>query len=200
MVITLLQQLNAEIGSVIEDASRSLMQVRSGPRAGGAGSIWHPDGLIVTNAHVIKDRPIHVVLPDGTAKPVRLLAQDAERDVAALAVDASGLPALRLGDSRTVQPGQWVMALGHPWGVAAAASGGVVIGAGSDLPEMPNNGQEWIAVSLQLRPGHSGGPLLDAQGHLIGINTMMMGLAVGIAAPVHGVKAFLKENLGAATM
>jgi S1-C subfamily serine protease len=87
------------------------------------------------------------------------------------------------------------MALGHPWGVSGAATAGVVIGVGNDLPEMPWSDREWIAVGLHLRPGHSGGPLVDAQGRLVGINTMMTGLEVGMAVPVHVVKAFLKQAL-----
>ena len=86
--------------------------------------------------------------------------------------------------------------MGHPWGVAGAATGGVVIGVGTDLPEMPLTDREWIAVSLRLRPGHSGGPLVDAEGRLVGINTMMVGPEVGMAVPVHVIKDFLKLELG----
>jgi serine protease Do len=88
------------------------------------------------------------------------------------------------------------MALGHPWGVPGAATAGVVIGTGEDMPEMPLTGRDWIAVGLHLRPGHSGGPLVDSQGRLVGINTMMIGPEVGMAVPVHVVKAFLRRELG----
>lgn len=196
---TLLQQLNSEMGDVAENARRSLVQVRSGGQGGGAGAIWHPDGLIVTNAHVVRNDALQVTLPDGSNLPARILAHDTDRDLAALSVDASGLPAIELGDSRALRPGQWVMALGHPWGVAGAATGGVVIGVGADLPEMSQPDREWIAVSLHLRPGHSGGPLVDDKGRLVGINTMMMGLEVGMAVPVHVAKAFVKEELGSGT-
>ncbi len=90
------------------------------------------------------------------------------------------------------------MALGHPWGVANAATAGVVIGIGTDFPEMRRSGREWIAVSLTLRPGHSGGPLVDVQGRLVGINTIMTGPEVGMAVPVHVAKFFLKQRLGSA--
>ncbi len=192
----LLQQLNEEMGDVADDARRSLVQVRSGRQGGGAGAIWRPDGLVVTNAHVVRNRSLQVTLPDGSNLPARILAHDPARDLAALSVDASGLPPIELGDSRTLRPGQWVMALGHPWGVSGAATGGVVIGVGENLPEIPQSGREWIAVSLHLRPGHSGGPLVDDKGRLVGINTMMMGLEVGMAVPVHEVKTFLEEELG----
>ena len=196
----ILQQLNNEMGAVVEQARRGLVQVKGSKQGSGSGTIWHPDGLIITNAHVVRDKSPQVVLPDGTTHPARLLARDTDRDVAALMLEntgeASALPTIQLGDSQGLRPGQWVMALGHPWGVPGAATSGVVIGSGADLPEMPRTGREWVAVSLHLRPGHSGGPLVDAQGRLVGINTMMVGLEVGMAVPVHTIKEFLKRELG----
>jgi serine protease Do len=171
------------------------VSITSDGRGGGAGTIWHRDGLIITNAHVVRGRSPRVRLPNGDTLTAKVLAHNARLDVAALAVDASSLPAVELGDSRVLQPGQWVTALGHPWGVAGAATGGVVIGTGAALPEAPESDREWIAVSLHLRPGHSGGPLVDARGRLIGINTMMAGLEVGLAVPVQVVKEFLHQEL-----
>jgi serine protease Do len=89
-----------------------------------------------------------------------------------------------------------VLALGHPWGVTDAATAGVVIGVGRDFPEIPRSDREWIAVGLTLRPGHSGGPLVDVQGRLVGINTIMTGPKVGMAVPVHVAKSFLRQRLG----
>ncbi len=195
---TLLQKLNEEMGEIATATRRSLVQVRDGKRGIGSGTIWHPDGLIITNAHVVKTRSPQVVLPDGSTQTARLLALDSARDVAALMIDASGLNAIELGHSKSLRTGQWVTALGHPWGVAGAATGGVVIGVGTDLPEMPLTDREWIAVSLRLRPGHSGGPLVDAEGRLVGINAMMVGPEVGMAVPIHVVKDFLKQELGSA--
>jgi serine protease Do len=196
---TLLETLNEEMGQLALNAQRSLVHVTNGRHSGGAGTIWHPDGLIITNAHVVRDRSTQVTLPDGTTRAARILAYDSNIDVAALSVEASHLPTINLGESRRLQPGQWVVALGHPWGVSGAATAGVVIGVGADLPEVPQSNREWIAVSLHLRPGHSGGPLVDAQGRLVGINTMMVGLEVGMAVPVHVVKAFLKQALASPT-
>jgi serine protease Do len=196
---SVLQQLNLELGQIVEKARRSLVQVRGGDRSVGAGSIWHADGLIVTNAHVIGNQSVTVCLPDGSMLPARLLAQDERQDIAALSVDAAGLPTIDLGESRNLLPGEWVMALGHPLGVSGAAVAGVVIGSGRDLPETPGMDRDWIAVSLSLRPGHSGGPLVDAQGRLVGINTLMAGPEVGMAVPVHVVKEFLRRELGTGT-
>jgi serine protease Do len=192
-------QLNMEMASMAESASRALVEVRLGGRRGGAGAgiIWHPQGLIVTNAHVASRGSLRVTLPGGATLPARLLAHDKERDLAALMVDATGLPTIEIGNSKDLRPGQLVMALGHPWGVKGAATAGVVIGVGSGWPEMAGSPREWIGVSLRLRPGHSGGPLIDADHRLVGINTLMAGPEVGMAVPVHVVKAFLKETLGA---
>ncbi len=195
-VSELLAQLNAEMAGVIEGVRRSLVEIRNGHKGVGAGTIWHPDGLILTNAHVVGRRNLQVVLPDGHKLVARVLAHDANRDIAAVSVEATALPTIELGDSRKLKPGQWVLALGHPWGVEGAVTAGVVTGVGKRLPEMPLSDREWIAVSLHLRPGHSGGPLVDNHGRLVGMNTIMAGPDVGLAVPVHVVKRFLRQAVG----
>ena len=137
-----------------------------------------------------------VLLSDGRSLPARVLARSDTLDLAALGVDAKDLPVMEPGESRLLRPGQPVIALGHPWGVVGAAAAGVVIGVGRDWLERTASHREWIGVSLNLRPGNSGGPLIDAQGRLVGINTVMTGPEVGLAVPVHVVKAFLVEALG----
>ncbi len=192
----LLRELNAEMASVSGDVQRSLVQISNG-RGAGAGTIWHPDGLIITNAHVIAGRHgLNVTLPDGNTLPAHVLAHDDERDLAALSVDANNLPTIEPGDSRKLRPGHWVFAVGHPWGIMGAVTAGIVIGMGSQWPEMPDAGSDWVVVSLQVRPGNSGGPLVDVRGRLVGINTMMTGPNVGVAIPSHVIKTFLRERLG----
>ena len=203
-VSTVLQDLNSEMSGVVSKVGRSLVQISSGRRGSGAGTVWHSEGLIVTNAHVVGGgsgrtggtSQLRVTLPDGSVHSARLLARDSELDVAALMVESQDLTAIELGESTSLQPGQWVIAMGHPWGVTGVATAGVVIGSGSDLPEAPRTGSEWIAVGLPLRPGYSGGPLVDSQGRLVGINTMIVGPEVGMAVPVHVVKRFLQQRLG----
>jgi serine protease Do len=190
-------QLNAELGEVVSSVQRSVVHVLN-PRGGaGAGTIWHPDGLIITNAHVIRGGAPRVRLPDGTTAAAEVIARDDQRDLAALAVSAHGLPAVQLGSARRLRAGQWVFAIGHPWGVANAVTGGIVIGANRPLPELPQAGGEWVLVDLKLRPGNSGGPLIDTSGPVIGVNTIMTGLASGAAVSVDAAKAFLKQRLGA---
>lgn len=191
----ILQQLNTDLSALADGVRRSLVQIQNGRRGSGAGTIWHPNGLILTNAHVVGRRSLRVTLPDGRTLPARLLSYGRGLDLAALSVEAAGLPTIELGNSRQLQPGQWVLAMGHPWGVIGAVTGGVVIDVG--LPqELSALGRELIQVDLPLRPGYSGGPLVDVHGRLVGINTMMAGPEVGLAVPVHEVKRFLRQSLG----
>lgn len=203
-----LQQFSDELASVSESVLRSLVRIRNGRYGAGAGIIWQAGGLVVTNNHVIagaRTRPgyraqrqtshdpsLAVILPDGRELPATVLATDPAYDLAALRIQASGLPAIAFGDSRQVQPGQFVLALGFPWGVSGGATSGVIIGMGASLPEVGGDNREWLAASLHLRPGHSGGPMVDSQGRLLGINTMMNGPDVGVAVPVHVAQAFLR--------
>ena len=196
-ITTVAQRLNDEMSTVVEAVQRSLVQIRNGGRGAGAGTIWHPDGLVLTNNHVIDGGPIRVTLMDGRTVPGRVLARDARLDLAALSISARGLPAMTLGESTSLRPGQLVIALGHPWGILGAVAVGAVIGAGAQLPGTPAAKREWIAVNLNLRPGNSGGPLVDSQGRLVGINTMITGPEVGMAVPVHVAKEFLIKALDA---
>ncbi len=190
------QQLNEDMASMVAKVRRSLVQITNGRGGVGAGTIWHADGLIITNHHVIAGRSsLKVTLSQGRDLPARLLASDPEHDLAALSVQVNNLPTITLGDSRRLQPGQWVLAVGHPWGVPGAVTAGIVIDTGTP-PEMAANRGEFIQVGLHLRPGHSGGPLVDEQGRLVGVNTMITGPSVGLAVPIHIVKQFLQETLG----
>ena len=189
------QQLNQDMSATVEKIRPSLVQIKNGRGGAGAGTIWHQDGLVITNAHVLQQYPTpNVILPDGRTLPARVLAQDTKRDLAALAITANGLATIELGNSNQLQPGQWVLAMGHPWGVLGAVSAGIIIDTGQP-PEIPGYQGELIQVSLHLRPGHSGGPLVDTQGRLVGINTMIAGPEVGLAIPLHVVKNFLREKL-----
>ena len=201
---SLLQQLNSDLGNLADRVRKSLVHVAGGTGS-GSGVIFAADGLVVTNAHVVSAekgrrtvRELRVALPDGPVVTAKLLAKDEGLDVAVLQIEKldGNLPELHpieLGDSKALRPGQWVMAMGHPWGVAGAAAAGIVIGAGPDLPEAPGTGRDWIAVDLALRPGHSGGPLVDHQGRLIGMSTRMAGLEVGMAVPAHIILEFVES-------
>ncbi len=193
--MSLIQALDAELESIVSRAKHSLVQVHNGRRGAGAGTIVHEDGLIITNAHVVRRRSPQVTLWDGRELKGRLLAYDERFDLAAVSVDETNLPTIEMGDGQGLKPGQWVVALGHPWGVMGAASAGMVIAVGEPM-EGPQLYGGLIQVGLHLRPGHSGGPMLDADGRLVGINTMIAGPDVGLAVPIGTVKRFLKDCFG----
>ncbi len=203
---TLLPKLNSDLGELADRVRRSLVQVSVGRRGSGSGVVFSDDGLIVTNAHVVsggrgrgsQTNEFQVSIPGGTVVKAVLLGKDDGIDVAVLKVEQAGgqppkLFPIEIGDSTSLRAGQLVMAMGHPSGVAGAAVAGIVIGAGPDLPEAPGAGRDWIAVDLALRPGHSGGPLVDHHGRLIGISTIMAGLEVGMAVPVHVIEEFVAK-------
>ena len=191
----LLQQLNEEISAMVEMAGRGLVKVGQARNGAGAGTILHADGLILTNAHVVRHGPTEVILPDERQLRAKVLAYDPRLDLAALSVAAHNLPFVELGDSKNLQPGQLVFALGHPWGVPGVVTAGSIINVGLP-PEMPPISGEFVQAGLQLRPGHSGGPMVDTQGRLVGVNTMVTGPEVGLAIPAHVVKDFLRRHLG----
>ena len=202
---TLLSQLNSDLGELADRVRNSLVRVTAGGAGWGSGMVFAADGLVVTNAHVVSRKKgrwpseeLRVILPGGLIVAAKLLAKDDALDVAVLDIKQldGTLPELHpieLADSRSLRPGDWVMAMGHPWGVACAAAAGIVIGAGPDLPEMPGTTRDWIAVDLALRPGHSGGPLVDHRGRLVGMSTMMAGLEVGMAVPAHVIDEFVER-------
>lgn len=195
--MNLLQQFSHEMALIAANARPSLVQIVGDQGNLGAGTIWHSDGLIITNAHVVGDGQFSVILSNGDLYPAQMVAYDRDQDLAAIAIQKTDLPTIPVGDSRQVRAGEWVIALGHPWGVRDSLTAGSVIGMGSHLPELPT-GREWLALSLHLRPGHSGGALLNVNGELIGVNTMITGPEVGFAIPSQVVKTFLKQHIGLA--
>ncbi|MCA9942963.1 MAG: trypsin-like peptidase domain-containing protein [Anaerolineales bacterium] len=193
--MNLLNEINQSITAVIQTVQQSVVQLGNGRRGFGAGTIWHSDGLILTNAHVVQRHAPEVVLADGRTFPSQLLAYDESIDLAALYIAANQLPTIELGHSSQLKTGDWVVAVGHPWGVVGAAAAGTVIAVGQPLEQNGYRG-ELVQLGIQLRPGHSGGPLVDGNGRLVGINTMISGPQVGLAIPVDIAKKFLQEKLG----
>jgi serine protease Do len=177
-------------GEMAERLRRSTVEVRlRGENAGGCGVIASADGRIVTNAHVARG-DASVRLWDGREFPATLMARDAGRDLATLKVDAGGLPAATFGDSAAVRVGELVMAIGNPMGLVGALTSGVVHALGSLAGFGPQN---WVLADVRLAPGNSGGPLADASGRVIGINTMIVH-GLGAAVPGNAVTAFLRRG------
>ena len=194
---TIVDQLNGALSDAVERVGDALVQVHVPGRGGGAGIVWRDDGLVVTNAHVVGRGPAEVLLPDGRRLDARLVARSRRLDLAALAIEAPGLHAADIGDSRSLRAGELVFALGHPFGVAGAVTSGVVVGLDPDGPPSHRGDREheWLIVHMRLRPGNSGGPVLDARGRVVGISTIMAGPSVGMAVPSHVVAAFLGERV-----
>lgn len=194
------QQINDQAAETVGQVQAGLVQIIGDDGGIGAGVIWREDGLIVTNAHVVlapHRGTLYIQLADNRRYQAAILATDPQRDLALVKIAADNLPTIQSGASSDLQVGEWLMALGHPWGVQDALTAGIVIGKGSDLPEV-GDGREWLALDMQMRPGHSGGALFNSFGHLIGINTMIRGPEVSFAVPVDTVKAFVEEALATA--
>ena len=183
-----LEPLAAAAAAMAAELARVTVEVRgrgrgAGGAAVGAGVIWHPDGLILTNAHVA-DRDVTLVLADGRPRSARLVARDPRRDLAALVVDASGLPAAPIGDSAALRVGELVLAVGNPLGLVRALSAGLVHAVGPRA----------IHADLRLAPGNSGGPLADARGRVVGLNAMIVG-GLAVAVPSREAQRFVREQL-----
>lgn len=173
------------------------VELRSPGPARGAGVIWRSSGLVVTCAHVVRTaqrvrRGALVVLSDGRCLPAALLACDPHLDLAVVRIDARDLPAATLGDPDRLRPGELVLAAGHPFGLPGAVVTGVVHAAPARAGHVA---MRWIQADLRLAPGHSGGPMADARGRVIGVNTMIAG-GLALAVPSHVVQAFLTRSAG----
>ncbi len=194
------QQINDSAAGSVQQVQQSLVQIVSNEGSMGAGIIWKSDGIIITNAHVVMGRnqvrDLQVVLQDGEPYDAQIVVADKTLDIAVLSISANDLPVVKVGSSAKLVVAQWLMAIGHPWGILDAITAGVVIGTGNKLPEIGDK-RDWIAVDMKMRPGHSGGALFNQDGEVVGINTMIQGPEVSFAVPIDVVKQFLKNTIEA---
>lgn len=183
--------MNAPFGEVIEKLRRSTVAVKTRRGGGGSGVIWAPEGSIVTNAHVVQESSggVEVELWDGRRLPAVIAHRDRRRDLAVLRVEAMDFPAISEGDSDALRAGELVIAVGNPLGFIGAASTGVVHG----FVVHDFNDRSWVVSQLRLAPGNSGGPLANARGEVVGINTMIAG-GLAFAVPSRRVARFLNQN------
>jgi serine protease Do len=164
---------------------------RQAPRSLGSGVLVDPSGLALTNAHVVKDaRQIEVTMLDGAKYPARLVGIDSKTDLAVLRVQAEGttFPFLPLGDSDAVQIGEWVIAVGSPFGLHATVTSGIVSAKPGEAGTGPWGG--FLQTDAAINPGNSGGPLVNMRGQIIGINTAIVraGTGIGLAIPANLVR------------
>src|SRR6266851_3868701 len=171
-------------GEIAEKLRRSTVLIHAGGRGGGSGVIWSSDGIIITNAHVARGAQIGLQLWDGREFQATVASRDPHRDLAALRVNmtnlmtnpATNLPSAVIGDSSQVRPGALATGVIH--------AVGPLRGLGS---------QSWVQADVRLAPGNSGGPLADARGRVIGINTMVAG-RLALAIPSNVVQDFLSAG------
>jgi len=170
-----------ELAAVADMLRQVTVEIRNGSHSHGSGVIWSADGLIVTNAHVLSGGEATVGLWDGSTLPGQVLRHDRARDLAAVRVSARGLPAAMAADPQDLKPGALVLAMGHPFGVRGALSLGVLH---SGLSQGRGSRVRWLRADVRLAPGNSGGPLADARGRILGLNTLIAdGLAYAIPSP-----------------
>lgn len=138
----------------------------------GSGFIVSPDGLVLTNAHVVKGASdVTVKLTDRREFRAKVLGADPKTDVAVLKIDAKDLPTVRLGSTRDLQVGEWVLAIGSPFGFENSVTAGVVSAKGRSLPD--DSLVPFIQTDVAVNPGNSGGPLFNARGEVVGINSQI---------------------------
>ena len=146
--------------------------------ASGSGFILSADGYIVTNHHVIEDADeILVKLNDRREFKAKLIGSDKRSDVALIKVESNNLPTLTIGDSSKLQVGEWVLAIGSPFGLESSATAGIVSATGRNLPT--DSYVPFIQTDVAINPGNSGGPLFNLQGEVIGINSQIFSRSGG---------------------
>ena len=164
-------------------------------RGEGSGFIIHKDGYILTNAHVIENSDsVQIALSTGGLFKGKLIGMDKVADLALIKIDSPDpLPVIPLGSSKELKPGDWVMAIGSPFGLDLTVTVGIVSAKGRSLGATPYD--DFIQTDTPINPGNSGGPLINTQGEVVGINTavMQMGQGLGFSLPVDLAKKLVPE-------
>jgi serine protease Do len=171
------------LAEVVDRLRAVTVQILDGDYACGAGVIWRSDGIVISNSHVVRTNGCRLKLADGTVLQCELLKRDPRVDLVALRMKEINLPTAESRDARTLRAGELVLAVGNPMGVAGAFSVGV-------LASQPADSEMLLRADIRLQPGNSGGPLADAQGRVIGINSMVVN-GMGIAVSSSTVEGFL---------
>jgi serine protease Do len=166
--------------------------------ARGSGFIISANGYVVTNNHVVKDaRTLSVTLDDGTVLPAKVVGTDPRTDIAVLKIDAKKpLPFIQLGNSRDVKAGEWVVAMGNPFGLGGSVTAGIVSAVSRDIGAGPYD--QFIQVDAPINQGNSGGPLFTQDGKVIGMNTAIISpsggsVGIGFAIPSDMIRTIAQQ-------
>lgn len=189
--------LSASLHALFKGAQPSIVQVEIEGRGGGTGVVWQTDGLIITNNHVVgrDDAEVRVRFSDGRTLQAQVARRSPQFDLAALKLSADPLQtlqALPIGDSSKLRIGEWVFAIGHPWGQRWALTAGIV-SALSTVKRRGGQTTQYIQSDVRLAPGNSGGPLLNTDGAVVGINAMIFGGDLSVSIPSNVVTEWLKD-------
>ncbi len=168
---------------------------RTVPRGVGSGFIISEDGYILTNNHVVeKSNGIFVTMTDGTEYKAKIIGTDPRTDIALIKIDADDLKTLPIGDSDTLNKGQWVLAIGSPFGLDSTVTAGIVSAINRDTGDyLP-----FIQTDVAVNPGNSGGPLIDLHGKVVGINSQIISrsggfMGISLAIPIDEVMRVVKQ-------
>ena len=165
------------------------------PMAGeGSGFILSADGIILTNAHVVKGaKTVTVKLTDRREFKAKVLGSDPKTDIAVIKIDAKDLPVAKLGNSKSVQQGEWVLAIGSPFGFENTVTAGIVSAKGRALPD--DSSVPFIQTDVPINPGNSGGPLLNTRGEVVGINAQIYSKSGGFQGLSFAIPIDLAVNI-----
>jgi S1-C subfamily serine protease len=191
--IEILKSISDATVDVISRVSPSIVSVQAG-MGGGTGVIWSDDGYIVTANHVVhRARNLRIGLGDGRQVEGKVVGRNPYSDVALLKIEGDSLKPVKLGDSEKINVGELIIALANPFNGRPAATSGIVTGVRNPMRGMQGMSIENVVITdARLNPGYSGGPLIDATGSMIGMNTAIAWHR-GIAIPVNTVKAAVER-------
>jgi serine protease Do len=185
-VISPVAELSDALGELAREVARSVVLVRGSMGSAGSGVIWDQPGLVITNHHVVPGTLAELTVAGGRRLRARVVRRAPALDLAALQVDA-GLPdGVQVGDPDVLRVGDLLVAVGNPMGERNAPSLGILASAPGDV----------LRLSITLRPGNSGGALVNARGQVVGIPHMVTGNGLALAVSTRSVRQFLNSATG----
>lgn len=195
-MVEVLSKLSDDLAAAVEGAGSGVVRVEGRRRGSASGVVWSPDGVIVTTHHVLEqDENIEVGLPDGRTVPATLAGRDPTTDLAVLRADAAGLAPSAWADTATLKVGHIVLALGRPGRSIRATIG--IVSAHGDTWHTPAGGQidHYLQTDVVMYPGFSGGPLVDTEGRLLGLNSSALLRGLSMTVPDSTVRRVVETLL-----